>query len=43
MSFVFDTGSAWVWLPNKDCPSTECTGRQYNYDLSEDYYDYEKE
>ena len=41
MDFVFDTGSPWVWLPNKDCPNDSCTNQQYNYDLSSDYYDYE--
>ena len=42
MTFLFDTGSAWVWLPNKDCPDTECPGNHYNYDLSDNYFDTRK-
>jgi len=22
MSFIIDTGSAWTWLPNEDCPES---------------------
>lgn len=36
MKFIFDTGSAWTWVPNSDC--TGCPGNHYNYAFSEDYY-----
>jgi hypothetical protein len=36
MKFIFDTGSAWTWVPNSDC--TGCPGNHYNYALSADYY-----
>jgi len=37
MTFIFDTGSAWTWLPNNDCPKTECTKRIYDYSKSSAY------
>ena len=24
MTFIFDTGSSWTWLPNQDCNFSEC-------------------
>ena len=37
MTFIFDTGSAWTWLPNKDCLKTECVNGIYNYQFSTAY------
>jgi len=37
MTFIFDTGSAWTWIPNIDCPDTECTRRHYRYQDSTGY------
>lgn len=37
MTFIFDTGSAWTWIPSEDCDKTECTKNHYNYKLSEGY------
>ena len=37
MTFIFDTGSAWTWIPNKDCPDDECTKNHYDYTLSSGY------
>ena len=37
MTFIFDTGSAWTWLPNNDCPKTECTKNIYDYSRSTAY------
>jgi hypothetical protein len=32
MEFIFDTGSAWTWLPNSDCPEDQCaTTNRYKY------------
>jgi hypothetical protein len=43
MSFLFDTGSAWVWVPNKDCPKDECaTTNPYDYTKSTNYFDTRK-
>lgn len=36
MSFIFDTGSSWTWVPNSDCLT--CPGNHYSYAFSEDYY-----
>ena len=29
-------------MPNKDCPNKDCTGNQYNYDLSTSYFNTKK-
>lgn len=34
MTFIFDTGSAWTWIPSSDCPKTECTRGHYFYHRS---------
>jgi hypothetical protein len=34
MSFVVDTGSAWMWVPSSSCPQEECTGARYDYESS---------
>ena len=39
MTFIFDTGSAWTWIPNSDCPNTECTSNHYFYYQSKGYRD----
>lgn len=31
MTFIFDTGSAWTWIPSSDCPDDQCTNRHYEY------------
>ena len=35
MTFIFDTGSAWSWVPNSDCFG--CPGQHYEYARSNDY------
>lgn len=35
MTFIFDTGSAWTWLPNQNCPSEECKGNKLRDDSSD--------
>ena len=37
MTFIFDTGSAWTWIPNSDCPDDQCTKRHYKYQDSTGY------
>jgi hypothetical protein len=37
MSFLFDTGSPWTWVPSIICPSNECSGEHYNYKKSSGY------
>ena len=37
MSFVLDTGSAWMWVPSSACPEEECTGNRYDYELSQTF------
>lgn len=37
MTFIFDTGSAWTWIPNSDCPSNQCTRNNYRYQVSSGY------
>lgn len=37
MSFIFDTGSAWTWIPNEDCPKTECKNGVYHFRKSKGY------
>ena len=37
MTFIFDTGSAWTWIPSKDCPDKECTNNHYDYTKSEGF------
>jgi hypothetical protein len=39
MSFIFDTGSTWTWIPNKDCAYSQCPNGKYNYDQSTEYVD----
>lgn len=42
MTFIFDTGSAWLWMPNVDCVESECPNGKYNYKLSSSYYNSNK-
>ena len=37
MTFIFDTGSAWTWIPNSDCPDSQCTRNHYRYQVSSGY------
>ena len=37
MTFIFDTGSAWTWIPSSDCPTYECPNNHYFYQMSEDF------
>ena len=37
MSFIIDTGSSWTWLPNEDCPDSQCAKNHYNYQKSDGY------
>ena len=37
MTFIFDTGSSWTWVPNADCPDEECARRHYDYSKSTQY------
>ena len=30
MSFILDTGSSWMWIPDYQCPLEECSGFRYN-------------
>jgi hypothetical protein len=39
LTFIFDTGSAWTWIPSEDCPDEECPNRHYQYHLSSGYQD----
>jgi hypothetical protein len=39
LTFIFDTGSAWTWIPSEDCPDEECPNRHYQYHLSSGYHD----
>ena len=34
MTFIFDTGSAWTWIPSKDCPDSQCSNNHYKYQFS---------
>jgi len=37
MSFVLDTGSAWMWVPGFECKKKECSGRKYKNFLSKTF------
>ena len=37
MSFVLDTGSAWMWVPSTDCAVNECSGDRYNSSKSDTF------
>lgn len=37
MSFLFDTGSPWTWVPSIRCPDHQCSGEHYNYMKSTGY------
>jgi len=37
MDFIFDTGSDWTWVPNEDCPASECPMDHYKYHWSKSY------
>ena len=37
MTFILDTGSSWMWLPNLDCKRNECVGQRYFQSESETY------
>lgn len=34
MTFIFDTGSAWTWVPSEDCPDDQCPKNHYEYKKS---------
>ena len=42
MTFIFDTGSAWTWIPNEDCPDSQCPHEHYQYHLSTGYINSER-
>mmetsp|Transcript_14305 Transcript_14305/g.24347 ORF Transcript_14305/g.24347 Transcript_14305/m.24347 type:complete len:85 (+) Transcript_14305:341-595(+) len=37
MTFIFDTGSTWTWIPSIDCPDSQCPNEHYDYDKSSGY------
>ena len=37
MTFIFDTGSSWLWVNTDKCPTTECSGERYHYSKSSEY------
>jgi hypothetical protein len=39
MTVIFDTGSAWTWLPNENCPDDQCANNHYRFDKSTTYVD----
>lgn len=39
MTFIFDTGSAWTWIPSEDCPDNQCPNEHYRYHESNGYRD----
>eukprot|EP00347_Sterkiella_histriomuscorum_P009776 403339937 len=36
-TFMFDTGSSWVWLPSTNCSKDECSKGRYNTSTSSTY------
>ena len=43
LTFIFDTGSAWLWIPTDACPKEQCTGNRFHYGTSTTYTPYEDE
>ena len=41
MSFLFDTGSPWTWVPSDLCPRQQCSGQRYHYRKSTGYRVYD--
>ena len=34
MTLIIDTGSSWIWIPDKDCPKNKCPNGIFNYSNS---------